>query len=157
MSSDNPEIPPAGGTSLTPVPAPGPASLPQKRALDDDHVPAVSSPLNPDFTSRKSQVPEETPIVSREKRTKKESLKKRESKAASTPGGADSSRATPDPRQTKKTRPNLPAAEISPARYILPLPKATDFEPSRGPQLAPHHEVAGPDGDNIEFFETQEQ
>lgn len=157
MSSDNSEIPPAGGTSLAPVPAPGPASLPQKRALDDDHVPAVSSPLNPDFTPRKSQAPEETPIVSREKRTKKESLKKRESKAASTPVGADSSRATPDPRQTKKTRANLPAAEISPARYILPLPKATDFEPSRGPQLASHHEVTGPQGENIEFFETQEQ
>ncbi|KAG6366254.1 hypothetical protein INS49_000430 [Diaporthe citri] len=156
MSSDNSEIPPAGGASLAPVPAPSPASLPQKRALDDDHVPAVSSPLNPDFTSRKSQVPEETPIVSREKRTKKESLKKRESKAASTPGGADSSRATPDPRQTKKSRINLPAAEISPARYILPLPKATDFEPARGPQLAPHHDVAAPNGENIEFFETQE-
>lgn len=161
MSSEAPEIPPAGGANPAavpvPVPAPSPASLPQKRALDDDHVPAVSSPLNPDFTSRKSQVPEETPIVSREKRTKKESLKKRESKAATTPGGADSSRATPDPRQTKKSRPNLPAAEISPARYILPLPKATDFEPARGPQLAPHHEVAGPNGESIEFFETQEQ
>jgi COMPASS component BRE2 len=162
MYSEAPEIPPAGGINAaqvpaTPVPAPGPASLPQKRTLDDDHVPAVSSPLNPDFTSRKPQVPEESSIVPREKRTKKESLKKRESKAASTPGGPDSSRATPDPRQIKKSRPNLPAAEVSPARYILPLPKATDFEPARGPQLVPHHEVAGPDGESIEFFETQEQ
>lgn len=144
---------------MTPVPLPATvASLPQKRALDDDHSPAVSSPLNPDQNSRKSQVPEDTGIMGREKRTKKESLKKRESKAATTPGGAaEPTRSTLDPRQSKKTLKNAPPADIAPARYILPLPKSTDFEPARGPTLMSHHEVTVSDGQKIEFFETQEQ
>lgn len=97
-------------------------------------------------------------VMGREKRTKKESLKKRESKAASTPGGvAESPRPVPDPRQSKKTLKNVPPAEMSPARYILPLPKATDFEAAHGPTLVSHHEAPGPDGENIEFFETQDQ
>lgn len=100
--------------------------------------------------------------MGREKRTKKESLKKRESKAAAATiaqgGGPDSSRATPDPRQSsKRNAKNVPPAETSPARYMLPLPKASDFEPARGPQLMSHHQVTGPDGEQIEFFETQEQ
>lgn len=96
--------------------------------------------------------------MAREKRVKKETLKKRESKATSSPGGAvESARATPDPRQTKKSLKNVPPAEMSPARYILPLPKPTDFEPARGPLLVSHHEVLGPDGERIEFHETQEQ
>lgn len=96
--------------------------------------------------------------MAREKRVKKESLKKRESKAATTPVGAvESARATPDPRQTKKSLKNVPPAEMAPARYILPLPKSTDFEPARGPMLVNHHEVPGPDGERIEFLETQEQ
>lgn len=144
---------------MTPVPLPATvASLPQKRALDDDHSPAVSSPLNPDQNSRKSQVPEDTGIMGREKRTKKESLKKRESKAATTPAGvAEPTRSTLDPRQSKKTLQNAPPADMAPARYILPLPKSTDFEPARGPTLVSHHEVSAPDGQKIEFFESQEQ
>lgn len=157
MSSDNPETTPSGGATPALGPVPAPTSLPQKRALDDDHLPAVSSPLNPDFNSRRSQVPEEIPVMVREKRTKKETLKKRESKGVGTPGGGESSRATPDPRGPRKTLKNLPLTEISPARYILPLPKSTDFEPARGPTLVPHHEVPGPDGEQIEFLETTEQ
>lgn len=96
--------------------------------------------------------------MGREKRTKKESLKKRESKAASTPGAVfENARATPDPRQLKKKLQDLPPAEKSPARYILPLPKPTDFEPAHGPLLVKHHDTTGPDGEIIEFFETQEQ
>lgn len=96
--------------------------------------------------------------MAREKRTKKETLKKRESKAASTPGGiVDFARTTPDPRQLKKKLQNAHPAEKAPARYILPLPKSTDFEPAHGPMLASHHETTGPDGKTIEFFETQEQ
>lgn len=157
MSSDNSELPPAGGATPTPVPVPAPTSLPQKRALEDDHMPAVSSPLNPDFSSRRSQVPEETPVMSREKRTKKETLKKRESKGVGTPGGGESSRATPDPRGPGKNLKNIPPAEMPPARYILPLPKSTDFEAARGPTLVSHHEVPDPDGKKIEFLETTEQ
>lgn len=157
MSSDNPELPPAGGATPTPAPVPAPTSVPQKRALEDDYVPAVSSPLNPDVNSRKSQVPEEAPVMAREKRTKKETLKKRESKGVGTPGGVESSRATPDPRGPRRSLKNLPSTEIAPARYILPLPKSTDFEPARGPTLVPHHEVLGPDAGRIEFLETTEQ
>lgn len=159
--------PVAGGATLTPVPVPVPVaaplpttmpSLPQKRALEDDHIPAVSSPLNPDTNVRKSTAPEETGVMAREKRTKKESLKKRESKAATNPAGvAESSRQTPDHKVLRKTLKNVPPAEMSPARYILPLPKSTDFEPARGPTLVNHHEVTGPDGERIEFLETTEQ
>lgn len=158
-----PETPPVGGVTVTPVPVPVIpatfASLPQKRVLEDGHSPAVSSPLNPDPNSRRSQAPEETGVMVREKRVKKETLKKRESKATTTtPGGAvESARATPDPRQTKKSLKNVPPAEMAPARYILPLPKFTDFEPARGPMLVNHHEVSGPGGERIEFLETQEQ
>lgn len=96
--------------------------------------------------------------MAREKRTKKESFKKREAKlAAAPPGTVDSARATPDPRQLKNKVQNLPPAEKSPARYILPLPKSTDFEPAHGPMLVKHHDTTGPDGETIEFFETQEQ
>lgn len=152
----------AGGATPTPatpvaVPVAMP-SLPQKRALEDDHVPAVSSPLNPDTSARKSLAPEEPGVMAREKRTKKESLKKRESKAATNPAGvAESSRATPDPKVPRKALKNVPPAEMAPARYILPLPKSTDFEPARGPLLVSHHEVTGPDGEQIEFLETTEQ
>lgn len=88
--------------------------------------------------------------MAREKRTKKESLKKRESKGAAT--GPDSSRATPDPNE----REPLPA-EVSPMRYKLAPPKPADFDPPRGPVFANHHVVPGPDGRDIEFFETSEQ
>lgn len=163
MATENQsETLPIGGVPITPVPVPLiPASftpLPQKRVLEDGHSPAVSSPLNPDPNPRRSQAPEETGFMAREKRVKKESLKKRESKATTTPGGGvESARATPDPRQTKKSLKNVPPAEMAPARYILPLPKSTDFEPARGPMLVNHHEVSGPDGEKIEFLETQEQ
>lgn len=96
--------------------------------------------------------------MAREKRTKKESLKKRESKAATNATGiAEGSRATPDPKVPRRMLKNVPPAEMAPARYILPLPKSTDFEPARGPTLVSHHEVTGPDGQQIEFFETTEQ
>lgn len=162
MSTDGaaeaPPAPLAGGATPTPVPVPTIPSLPQKRALEEDHLPAVSSPLNPDPNSKKSLAPEETGVMAREKRTKKETLKKRESKAATTQGSAtESSRATPDPKQPRKSLKNVPPPEMAPARYILPLPKSTDFEFARGPTLVSHHEVEGPDGEKIEFLETTEQ
>lgn len=90
--------------------------------------------------------------MGREKRTKKESLKKRESKAAPA-SGVDSSRTTPDPKQQGESS----TAETSPMRYKLAPPKPSDFEPARGPIFVPHHEVpSGADGSTIEFFETSE-
>lgn len=139
------------------------SSIPQKRALmEDDHAPAVRSPLNPDAvrsqasTARaQSQTRDESPVLAREKRTKKESLKKREAKGAnSLPSGGDSARATPDPKQ--KAQPEHPKA--SPIRYKLNGPlKLSDFEPTRDPVLVSHHKIDGPAGETIEFFDTSEQ
>ncbi|SPQ25156.1 b850488e-4392-46c5-a07e-793179103345 [Thermothielavioides terrestris] len=133
-----------------PAPPPGtppaiPSILPQKRALGEDHSPAVSSPLNPESKAQRVQVQiqDDGQAMGREKRTKKDSLKKRESK-----GATDSARATPDPK------PKEPAGELAPMRYKLAQPKPTDFEPSRGPVFASHHEVQDPDGKTIEFCET---
>ncbi|KAI1172897.1 hypothetical protein F4777DRAFT_483719 [Nemania sp. FL0916] len=164
---------------VTPVPAP---VIPQKRVLEDDHTPSISSPLNPNpnpnpnpnsNSNPSSQSHDDPAAMAREKplRTKKESLKKRESKtgvggAAASPGagggsnniggggvggGTDSSRATPDPR-TKVRAPN----ESSPLRFKLAPPKPSDFDPSRGPIFAHHHDVSAPDGSTIQFFETLE-
>ncbi|KAI0011620.1 hypothetical protein F4779DRAFT_192309 [Xylariaceae sp. FL0662B] len=142
---------------ITPVPLPvlPISSLPQKRALEDDHAPPVSSPLNPkptpDVKLSKTQSHDDISAMAREKpsRAKKESLKKRESKAGH---GADSSRATPDP----KAKDLLSHNEYSPLRYKLAPPKPSDFEPARGPVFAPHHEVPAPDGSTIQFHETSE-
>lgn len=83
-------------------------------------------------------------------RHKKESLKKRESRAAAGFGG-DSSRATPDPKEREP-----PASETSPLRY-KPPPKPSDFEPPRGPVFSFHHRVSAPDGSPIDFHETSDQ
>lgn len=133
-----------------------PSGLPQKRALEDDHSPAVSSPLNPDVKPAQKvqvQAPEDNQAnMSREKRTKKDSLKKRESKGTGS-GGLDSSRATPD----RKVHKDVPANELAPLRYKLAPPKLSDFEPSRGPVFASHHEIKDSEGRRIEFLETLEQ
>ncbi|KAI1109791.1 hypothetical protein F5Y14DRAFT_390026 [Nemania sp. NC0429] len=153
---------------VTPVPVPVlPASLiPQKRVLEDDHAPSVSSPLNPNPSSQPPH--DDSAVMPRDKptRAKKESLKKRESKvgagggaaaAASgsngvgTGGGADSSRATPDP----KIKDRVPS-EFAPLRFKLAPPKPSDFDPARGPIFTHHHDVPAPDGSVLQFFETSE-
>ncbi|KAI5865095.1 hypothetical protein GGS23DRAFT_603762 [Durotheca rogersii] len=138
---------------ITPVPPPVlPLSVPQKRPLDDDHAPSVSSPLNPNPEPKPSrpQSHDDLAAMTREKpaRGKKDALKKRESKAGP---GADSSRATPE----SKVRDVVPA-ESSPLRYKLAPPKPSDFEPARGPVFTLHHEVLSPDGDAIKFHQTSE-
>ncbi|KAI0159761.1 hypothetical protein GGR57DRAFT_458616 [Xylariaceae sp. FL1272] len=151
---------------VTPVPAPAmPAtSLPQKRALEDDHVPPVSSPLNPnslDTKVVKTQAHDDVAAgMARDKpaRTKKETLKKRESKAGAT---TDSSRATPDPKTKDKDKEkdkdkDTATSEASPLRYKLAPPKPSDFEPARGPVFAHHHDILGTEGATVQFFETSE-
>lgn len=133
------------------TPSGPPSAVPQKRALEDDHSPAVPSPLNPDGRAKvQVQAPadDSSQAVAREKRTKKDSLKKREAKGA---GGPDSSRATPDPKQRE------PPGELAPIRYKLAQPKPSDFEPPRGPVFTSHHQVQDAEGRTIEFFETSEQ
>ncbi|KAK0712226.1 hypothetical protein B0T21DRAFT_297500 [Apiosordaria backusii] len=129
-----------------------PSSLSQKRALPDGaHSPAVPSPLNPEGKSQKVQFQppaEEGTTMGREKRTKRESLKKRESKGIT---GPDSSRASP------ASKPKEQPGEMAPLRYKLAPPKTTDFDLSRGPVFTSHHEVQDPDGSRaIEFYETSD-
>ncbi|KAI9861976.1 MAG: hypothetical protein M1813_005047 [Trichoglossum hirsutum] len=136
------------------------SSVPQKRAYEDEHIPAVSSPLNPDVTSsRQSRAKEKAPIH-REQREKKESLKKRESKASSV-NGADHTRGTPDRNITSSTKydgPSTPSAPVlGPTRYnMLPPPKPSDYQPPRGPLLTPHHTVSKSGGGSIQFYEISE-
>jgi COMPASS component BRE2 len=125
------------------------SSIPQKRALDEGHSPAVSSPLNPEGKSTDIPTADDTSQLNRSKsaRAKKESFKKREAK------GADSVRATPDPKAPKEPE----QSESGPLRYKLAPPKASDFDPPRGPVLTLHHEVTSEAGDKFEFYETSEQ
>lgn len=128
-------------------PSATPSTIPQKRALildDEQHIPAVSSPLNPDAaTSRSRKAP------AREQREKKESLKKREAK------GVDTARsATPDTQtSTKKSKKieKLPDV-VRPLRYYTKPPNSSDFDPPRGPIFNPILEKA-----NRDFNECFEQ
>ncbi|KAK4226168.1 hypothetical protein QBC38DRAFT_235618 [Podospora fimiseda] len=139
----------------TPIPS---SSIPQKRALlEEDHSPAISSPLNPDVASKSTtqkvqfQTPEETVTntMTREKRTKKDSLKKRESKGLAP---FESSRST----QAANKAPKESLADMAPLRYKLAPPKPTDFDLARGPIFTSHHETTDPSGNQIEFFETSD-
>lgn len=137
------------------------SSLPQKRAFDDDlHAPAISSPLNPDFKpSKKDQqhTPREEGTPSMPARSgpgrPKKDAKKRETKGAQAGYalGDDSSRVSPDPNEKP-----VPPSEASPARYKVPPPKPSDFEPPRPPQLSFQHEIEI-DGKTIEFYDNSEQ
>ncbi|KAI0443017.1 hypothetical protein F4803DRAFT_550587 [Xylaria telfairii] len=158
---------------ITPVPVPvlPISALPPKRVLEDDHAPPIPSPLNPNpyptpYPNPTPQAHDDLAAMARDKptRTKKDTLKKRESKAgggsgvgagagAGAGGGSagDSLRATPDP----KTKEPIPS-ESSPLRYKLAPPKPADFDPARGPIFTHHHEVPAPDGTLLQFYETSE-
>ncbi|KAG6023071.1 hypothetical protein E4U41_002095 [Claviceps citrina] len=130
-------------------------SIPQKRAFDDDHSPAVPSPLNPDAGA--SELPPHDDAshpkgVSKPSRLKKDSLKKREAKGG---GGRDSSPAMPDHRSTKQSDNNNNNID-SPLRYKLAPPKPSDFDLPRGPVMTLHHEIQGQGGQRVEFFETSD-
>ncbi|CAM1511235.1 Fc.00g087480.m01.CDS01 [Cosmosporella sp. VM-42] len=143
---DSPKREPTPTTSLS--------SIPQKRALDEGHSPAVPSPLNPEVKRSDSQPPDDVAQASRAKpaRTKKETLKKREAKGSAL--GGDSARATPDPKpKPKKERKQ---SKSSPLRYKLAPPKLSDFDLPRGPVMTSHHEVQIPSGETVEFFETSD-
>ena len=129
-------------------------ALPQKRALEDDHQPAISSPLKLDFKSSKA----EDVALARERapRTKKESLKKRESKAGSLAPDI-SARATPDPKSSTSHKHKRTSSAPAPMRYKLPPPKSTDFEAPRGPIFVPWEIRTAPDGSEIQFNETTDQ
>ena len=141
----------------TPTTTPPITSIPQKRALEDDHQPAVSSPLNPDFKPQPQKTQDEAALArERAPRAKKESLKKRESKAGSLAPDT-SARATPDPKAATSQKSKKNEAPPAPTRYKLPPPKLTDFEPPRGPIFIPSHTKTAPDGTEIQFNETTDQ
>jgi COMPASS component BRE2 len=125
-----------------------PSTIPQKRPLgldDEQHLPTVSSPLNPDFaTSRARRHPQP-----REQREKKESLKKREAKGVEAPRSS-----TPDSqgpgRKAKKGPENT--SVLSLIRYKLPPPNLTDFDPPKPPILVPTATRA-----QRQFYEASEQ
>ena len=124
------------------------SAVPLKRTLDEDlHAPAVSSPLNPDVaTSRSRKAP-----APREQREKKESLKKRESKASSVVG--DARGGTPEVASNRrKPKATSETTVLSPTRYKLPPPKFMDFEAPKAPILLPHHKIG-----DTQIYETSEQ
>lgn len=132
-----------------PTPTASLGSIPQKRAFEDDHSPAVPSPLN-----QEANAPELPPHDdasqsknSKPARVKKDTLKKREAKG----GGRDSSPATPDHRSVKAQN-NVD----SPLRYKLAPPKPSDFELPRGPVMTLHHDVDIA-GAQVDFFEASDQ
>jgi COMPASS component BRE2 len=90
----------------------------------DDHAPSVSSPLNPDAAAR-SKAP------AREKREKKDSLKKREA------AGLINTKSAEPPSKKRKLANDAPA-QPSPTRYNHPLPKEAFHYHVREPAFASH-------------------
>ncbi|KAK0388566.1 hypothetical protein NLU13_4809 [Sarocladium strictum] len=106
------------------------SSIPQKRALDDGHSPAVPSPLNSELGAQATITDDATQANrSKPSRAKKDTFKKREAK-----GGGESGRATPDPNEPEQSA-------SAPLRYKLNPPKPSDFDPPRGPMMSLHHEI----------------
>lgn len=134
-------------SETSPRPRSSTPSVPSKRqfGLDDEqHVPTVSSPLNPDFASARTRKQ-----PAREQREKKESLKKREAK------GVDSTRnGTPDVQSQSKRSKNSDQSPsiLSPIRYKLAAPKSTDFDIPRAPIFTPTYNRA-----QRQFYESSEQ
>ncbi|KAL8945880.1 MAG: hypothetical protein Q9222_007646, partial [Ikaeria aurantiellina] len=109
-----------------------PSTIPQKRPLnldDEQHAPAVSSPLNPDAASSRARKQ-----PAREQREKKESLKKREAKGVETTRSA-----TPDTQTTTKKSKKVEKAPdvVRPLRYPTKPPAPSDLEPPRDPTFNP--------------------
>ncbi|CAK7199753.1 transcription factor, contains a PHD finger motif [Sporothrix eucalyptigena] len=187
MAAASPTPPPVAAksrNSSSPAPAAPPnppSSLPQKRALaDEDHTPAVRSPLNPESRSTPKPTGPSEDVAVREKRIKKDTLKKRESKAADgrgTPepkrketatGGGSSDVATASSVRgggeggsgnetasiTAKSAVAAKASEGLPVRVRLAGPlRPSDFEPPASPINRSRHTVQLASGQEIEFFE----
>lgn len=154
-----PFLPASASTSTSTATMVSP-SLPQKRTLEEDHTPrpSVPSPLNPEVRPTPKAQSQAGADEMPSKRTKKETLKKRESKGVPNP---DSNRGTPDPkgRQTQQSRGEIQAPPSdSPLRYKLPPAKPTDFDPPKGPVFIHHHDAPALGGQaSIEFCETSDQ
>lgn len=110
------------------------AVAPLRRPLEEDHAPAVSSPLNPNPDAAARSRPARPPP--REQREKRETLKKREA-SASARGN------TPNPK-SKQNGLSTP----SPMRYSVPEPKVADYEVPKDGIFASHepNPIFTPDG-----------
>ncbi|KAF2475161.1 Ash2-trithorax family protein [Lindgomyces ingoldianus] len=106
---------------------------PMRRPLEEDHAPAVSSPLNPNPDPSARARPK---APQREQREKRETLKKREA-SAHTRGS------TPNPKNKQD-----PASAPSPMRYSIPEPKYADYDPPKDGLFASHEPlpIFAPDG-----------
>jgi COMPASS component BRE2 len=107
---------------------------PLKRPLEEDHTPAVSSPLNPNPDPAARARPRAPP---REQREKRDTLKKRE--ASTSARGT-----TPNPKTSKKETVTADA----PMRYSIPEPKYSDYDPPKDGIFASRepHALFTPDG-----------
>lgn len=136
-----------GTPKREPTPTGSLSSIPQKRALEEAHSPAIPSPLNAQVSPSPLNLQEDATQGKKSSRAKKDTLKKREAK------GGDSASATPDPQASNK---HVDAGDVAPLRYKLAPPKPSDFEPPRSPVLTHHHEVRTLEGGTIEFFEASD-
>jgi COMPASS component BRE2 len=117
-----------------------------RRPLEEDHAPAISSPLNPNPDAAARARPK-APPREREQREKRETLKKREA-------SANTRSSTPNPKTVKKERP----VADSPMRYSIPEPRATDYEPPKDGIFLSHepNPLFAPDG-RTELKKSQDQ
>ena len=104
-----------------------------RRPLEEDHAPAVSSPLNPNPDGAARARPRAPP---REQREKRETLKKREA-------SANTRASTPNPKQKKEQ----PSAD-SPMRYSIPEPRLSDYDAPKDGAFTSHepNPLYAPDG-----------
>ncbi|KAG5936894.1 hypothetical protein E4U59_004747 [Claviceps monticola] len=153
MAAEVGVLPGGDSPKREPTPSAPISSVPQKRAFDDAHSPAVPSPLNPDVST--SELPSHDdaslPRSSKPSRLKKESFKKREARMGGAGGGRDSSPIVPDHRPSEESD-NLDC----PLRYKLAPPKPSDFDLPRGPVMTLHHEIGAHEGQQIEIFEASD-
>ncbi|OAL48999.1 Ash2-trithorax family protein [Pyrenochaeta sp. DS3sAY3a] len=112
------ETQPSNSRSNTPT-----LAAPMRRPLEEDHAPAVSSPLNPNPDAAARARPRAAP---REQREKRETLKKREA-------SGNTRQSTP----TTKPKKERPSAD-SPMRYSIAEPKPSDYEPPKDSILLSH-------------------
>ncbi|KAF1345842.1 hypothetical protein BDV97DRAFT_401226 [Delphinella strobiligena] len=116
--------------SLTFEPVPDVAlqnAIPAHLAPEQAHVPAVSSPLNPDIKAAKPKPPPRE----REQREKRDTLKKRESTAAS---GRGTTPIVPNKRKASEILHDAP----SPMRYQIPDPRLSDYDTPKPVELSSH-------------------
>ncbi|KAF2865423.1 hypothetical protein BDV95DRAFT_507195 [Massariosphaeria phaeospora] len=113
---------------------PGTTAPAMRRPLDEDHAPAVSSPLNPNPDAATRSRPRAPP---REQREKRETLKKREATSSNTRAS------TPSQKSKKET-----VSADSPMRYSIPEPKHSDYDPPRDAIFLSRepHPLYAPDG-----------